>query len=425
MFYKIWLPPPNSRANRVRPVPMTAISENPGGQPGKVRAIATMIVAQISVLSLWFVSAAILPEMAAEGGFSETHGAALSSAVQIGFVIGALIIAITGLADRLDPRAVFLCSALIAALANLGLLVTPLGGWEQVALRGLTGACIAGVYPVGMKICVGWGTRDRAFLVGLLVGALTVGSASPHMIALLGGADWRLTVSGASLLAAVGGLLVLGTGLGPHHARAGKFDPGAVVLAWTNRRARLAIAGYLGHMWELYAFWAWVGVAAAASFAGQAEDAGTLARIVAFLAIALGGLVCAPAGVFADRVGRARVAQVTMMASGTLAVLTALSFGGPVWLTAVLLVLWGIAVIPDSALFSALVADAVPSDRAGSVLTFQNALGFTLSAFTVQGVPALAALAGWPVTLALMGLGPLFGIEAMRRLIALRADPAS
>lgn len=388
---------------------------------GKSRSILLLVVAEIAVMALWFVSAAILPEMAAEGGFSEGYGAALSSAVQIGFVAGALGIAIAGLADRLDPRGVFLASAIIGAAANLGLLVTPLGGWEQIALRAITGATLAGTYPVGMKICVGWGLRDRAFLVGLLVGALTVGSAAPHLLALLGGTDWRLTVMIASGLAALGGIIVLGTKLGPHHARAAAFDPHAVLLAWTNRPARLAIAGYLGHMWELYAFWAWVGAAAAASFAGQTDSAGTLARLVAFLAIALGGLVCAPAGVLADRIGKARVARWTMMASGTLGILTALSFGGPVWLTAVLMVLWGIAVIPDSALFSALVVDAVPGERAGSLMTFQTALGFTLTAITVQIVPGLAASIGWPATLALMALGPAFGVEAMRRLIKLGA----
>jgi MFS family permease len=223
----------------------------------------------------------------------------------------------------------------------------------------------------------------------------------------------------ASALAAAGGVSVLAAGLGPLHAPAPSFDVKAIRLAWTNRDIRLAYAGYLGHMWELYAFWAWVGAAAAASYGITmgAEEAGRLAKLTAFLAIGLGGLACAPAGVLADRIGKARVAQWAMILSASLALATALSFGGAVWLTFALILFWGIAAIPDSAQFSALVADAAPDERAGSLMTFQTALGFTLTAFTVQAVPTFAAFAGWPATLALMAIGPALGVEAMRRLI--------
>ena len=178
---------------------------------------------------------------------------------------------------------------------------------------------------------------------------------------------------------------------------------------------RLAYAGYLGHMWELYAFWAWVGAAAASyGVTMGAEEAGRLAKLTAFLAIGLGGLACAPAGVLADRIGKARVAQWAMILSASLALATALSFGGAVWMTFALILFWGIAVIPDSAQFSALVADAAPDERAGSLMTFQTALVFALPAFAVQAVPTFA---GWPATLALMAVGPALGVEAMRRQI--------
>jgi MFS family permease len=398
--------------------------------PGKLRSVAALALAQVLAMSLWFVSAAILPEMVAEAALGAGRAAALSSAVQIGFVVGALTLSIHGTADRTDPRRVFVVSCLIAAAANLALLATPIGSGAQIALRGITGACLAGVYPVGMKIVIGWGTRDRGLLVGLLVGALTVGSALPHLLAALGGPNWRVTVVAASVLAVLAALLVLVTRLGPHHARAASFDPGALGLAWSDRRIRLAIAGYLGHMWELYAYWAWIGTALIAAFTASAGEAqgsaaggsAATARIVTFAAIALGGLLCLPAGMLADRIGKARVAQGAMVVSCAAGVATAIGFGGPPWLLCVLVLVWGATIIPDSAQFSALVADAAPPERAGTLMTLQTALGFTLTFFTVQVVPAVAAALGWPATLALMAVGPAFGIWAMQRLIHLARE---
>jgi MFS family permease len=393
--------------------------------PGKARSVAALAFAAVLCMSLWFVSAAILPEIVAEGGLDPGRAAALSSAVQIGFVAGALGLAVHGTADRFDPRLVIAASGLVAAAANLALLVTPIGGAAQIGLRALTGAGLAGVYPVGMKLLVGWGTRDRGALVGLFVGAVTVGSALPHLLAFFGGADWRATVVGTSALAAAGALCGLAAGLGPHHARAARFDPGALRLAWSDERVRLAYLGYLGHMWELYAFWAWIGVAMAAAFAGPlGEDATAAARLLTFAAIALGGLLCRPAGRLADRVGKAQVASWAMVVSGGAGLMTALAYGGPIWLVAPLVLLWGAAVVPDSAQFSALVADAAPGERAGSLLSLQTALGFTLTFFTVQAVPAVAAALGWPTTLAIMAIGPMVGIAAMRRLIGLTRTTA-
>jgi MFS family permease len=214
-------------------------------------------------------------------------------------------------------------------------------------------------------------------------------------------------------------LLVLLCGLGPHHARAPRFSTRAVALAWSNRRIRLTYLGYFGHMWELYAMWAWVGAAAAVSYGallGEAE-ATRLAKLTAFLAIALGGLTCAPAGWVADRIGKAQVTIIAMALSGSAAIATAVTFGGPIWLTFVLIIIWGIFVIPDSAQFSALVADASPPDLAGSVMTLQTALGFALTAVTVQVTPLLANAFGWPAVLAGLALGPIVGIAAMLRLL--------
>ncbi len=387
---------------------------------GKTRSILLLLVAEFAAMSLWFVSAAILADMTRETAIEPWRQAALSSGVQLGFVAGALVSAVLGIADRFDPRRVMMISALAAAAANASLLILTPGGSLSITARFVTGALLAGVYPVGMKIAVGWGQRDRGFLVGALVGALTLGSALPHLISFLGGTNWRFSVAIASMAAAAGGLLALMVQLGPYHARAATFDPRTIGAAWTNRRIRLAYAGYLGHMWELYAMWAWIGTASAASYGARMStgDAVAFAKITAFLAIAAGGIGCVIAGRIADRVGKAEIAAIAMIASGSAALLTALTFGGPVWLTFLLVLVWGAAIVPDSAQFSALVADAAPPAIAGSLMTFQTALGFALTFFTVQAVPFAVAAFGWPAVLALLAIGPAFGVIAMLRLRA-------
>ncbi|MBU0584339.1 MAG: MFS transporter [Alphaproteobacteria bacterium] len=387
----------------------------PGSSPSKLLSVSLLVVAEIAGMSLWFASAAVLPDMAREAAISPDRQALLSSGVQAGFVLGALVSSIGGIADRYDPRRVFAVSAMLAALANAMLLVLPLGGNLAILARFVTGALLAGVYPVGMKIVVGWGTRDRGFLVGLLVGALTLGNGLPYLASFLGGADWRSTIVAVSALAGAGGLVVLGVGLGPHHARAPTFDPGAISLAWTDSRIRAAYLGYFGHMWELFAFWAWIGAASAVSYRASLDIAAaeSLGKLTAFLTIALGALACVAAGRAADRMGKANVAIIAMAVSGTAAVLTAATFGGPVWLTFGLVMIWGIAVIPDSAQFSALVADAAPPHLAGSLMTFQTAIGFALTIVTVQMTPVVAHAIGWPLVLGGLAIGPALGIVAM------------
>ncbi len=379
------------------------------------------MLAEVMAMALWFVSAAVLPDILREVTLSPMRQAALTSGVQAGFVIGALMSAVLGLADRFDPRRVFAVSAIGAGLFNATLLVSEPGSLAAIAARVATGALLAGVYPVGMKIVVGWGREDRGFLVGALVGALTLGSASPHLIALAGGADWRFTVGVASLASIASGILGLFVALGPHHAIAARFDATAITAAWTNRRVRLAYAGYLGHMWELYAMWAWIAAATAMSYAATMPLAAAeqLSIVTAFIAIGAGGLACAFAGLAADRIGKANVTIIAMGLSGASALATALTFGGPSRLTFVIVVIWGITIIPDSAQFSALVADAAPSDQAGSLMTFQTALGFALTFVTVQITPVLATHFGWPIVLAGLALGPVFGIAAMFRLKAM------
>ncbi|MDN3721631.1 MFS transporter [Roseibium salinum] len=377
-------------------------------------------------MSLWFMSAAILPDLTREFEISPFSQAALSSAVQIGFVAGAVLSAILGLADRIDPRRLFAACAIVAALFQC----RPAGrraGRRPVDHRALchrrpSGRRLSGRHE---KSSSAGGQKDRGFLVGTLVGALTFGSAAPHLLALLGGSDWRWSLSVASLAAAAGGVLCLFTTLGPFHAKAPRMRIGAILTAWTNPKIRYAYAGYLGHMWELYAMWAWIGIALAASFSAQmpSDAAISLSRLIAFLAIAAGGAACIAAGVLADRVGKANIAIAAMAVSASAAVASALTFGGPVWLTILCVLIWGAAILPDSAQFSALVADFAPPDQAGSLMSLQTALGFALTFFTVQLTPLAADFVGWPGVFTIMAIGPALGIAGMLRLKRYQLGP--
>jgi MFS family permease len=387
----------------------------------KFRSLALLTLAEVSAMSLWFVSAAVLADMLREVQLSPFRQAALSSGVQAGFVIGALGAAILGLADRFDPRRVLASAAVGAGFVNAVLLTVDPGSIVAILARIATGALLAGVYPVGMKIAVGWGLKDRGFLVGVLVGGTVLGSAAPHSFALAGGTDWRLSVGVASLAAIAGGLMCLAVSLGPYHGRTAKFHPRMITVAWTNRRVRLAYAGYLGHMWELYAMWAWIAAATAVSYGVSLPmlEAERLAKLTAFLSIGAGGIACGIAGLVADRIGKANLTIIAMAISGVSALAAASTFGGPIWVTFVIVVIWGASIVPDSPQFSALVADASPPEQAGSLLTLQTALGFALTIGTVQVTPLVAATFGWPLLLAALALGPAFGIVAMMRLRSL------
>lgn len=384
-------------------------------QRSKFWSMTLLVIAQMCAMSMWFTAAAIMPDMIREGGLNETRQALMTSMVQAGFVAGALAISISGLADRLDPRAIVAFCSVGAGVANAALLISHIGGGAAVTARFATGVLLAGVYPVGMKIATGWGLRDRGLLVGILVGALTLGTSTSYFASFLGDQDWRAVVIATSLIGSVGGLLVLGARLGPHHAQAPRFTPSAILLIWTERNIRLPFLGYLGHMWELYAMWAWAAALASASYAFsmEATDAARLGKLTAALAIGLGGLACVPAGLLGDRVGKAEVTIAAMTTSGLAALLTAASFGGPVWLSFILILLWGIAIVPDSAQFSALIADAAPPHLAGSILTFQTAIGFALTILTVQATPFAASYIGWPLLLCVLAVGPGLGVWAM------------
>jgi MFS family permease len=338
-------------------------------------------------------------------------------AVQAGFVAATLATAMANLADVVNPRVLIAVGCVAGAVANAAafFVATP---WGLIGTRLLTGAALAWVYPPAMKVAASWFRTQRGFALGTLIGALTLGKAMPHLVTALFGTAWRTPIVFTSALALLGGLLTAAVVRdGPLLPATSPFDARAARRVFSVREVRLATAGYLGHMWELYAMWAWVAVFAAASLAASGSPSPVRdAAFVAFIAIGSGAAGCMVAGRLADTFGKARVARFALALSGVCCLASAAAFGRhPAWLF-LLVAVWGFAVVADSAQFSALVSEHAPADAVGTALTLQTSIGFLLTMVTIDALPKVAAAVGWQWAAWLLALGPLAGWIAMRRL---------
>ena len=378
--------------------------------------LAMVALAQFLGLTLWFSATAAAPAIALELSLTPSGAAWLTMAVQGGFVAGTLLSALLNLADVLNARRLFAVGCAAGAIAN-GAIPFVDGAAAVIALRFATGAALACVYPPGLKIAAGWFLERRGTALGVVVGALTIGSAFPHLLAWgAHGVAWRVLMWLSSSLALAGGCLVL-TAVedGPYVAPSAPFDPHAARQVLTIRGVRLATLGYLGHMWELYAMWTWIPAFATASIAARGGGAGRMGSLVAFVAIASGAVGCVVAGRWADAWGKARVAGLAMVVSAACAASTGLVYGGPLAWLFLLAVVWGFSVVADSAQFSALVSEFSGRLHVGTALTLQTCAGFLLTMISMRLLPAVASAVGWQWAFLVLVPGPVAGAAIMLR----------
>jgi MFS family permease len=392
------------------------------------RVLAVLAASELCGMAPWFSASAVAPALSRVWRLDTAGGAWLTISVQFGFVVGALVSALLTLSDRWSARRLVAGSAWLAGLATLGVAFAP-GPGAGITLRMLTGAALAGVYPPGMKIVAGWYREGRGLAIGVLVGALTLGSALPHLVRWAVPAEhWRPVLVMAAAAAFVGGLLVL---LVPHD---GPFAAPAPPFSWraaprilADRAMSLANLGYLGHMWELYAMWTWLAAFVTASeLARSGGDptagggGGRTPALVTFAVVGSGAVGCWLGGKFADRWGRTLITSVAMTLSGSCALAAGIAFGRPLVMLVPLLLVWGVTVIADSAQFSAAVSELAPRELVGTALTLQTSLGFLLTCLTIYLLPWVAARVGWRWSMSLLALGPACGVWAM---LALRRRP--
>ncbi len=382
-------------------------------------AVATIVIAQLLGTSLWFSANGAGTHLTAAWGLAAGGIGWLTAAVQLGFIAGTLLLSLSGLADRFAASRIFVVSAIAGALTNLAFAWLAEGVVSGAMLRFATGLALAGIYPVGMKLVVSWAPERRGEALGWLVGMLTIGTASPHLLRALDVTlAWPWVVSAASLLALVGAILIGRLGDGPHLPAPARLSWGAVLRAFHRPGYRAAAFGYFGHMWELYAFWMMVPLLVGGLLSGP--NIGARVSWVSFAVIGIGGLGCVIVGRLSRRWGSARSAA-ALAASGLMCMFyPALQFL-PVESLLVLLLIWGFAVVADSAQFSALASRHAPPEAVASALSFLNSVGFFISVLAIVLVAQTWAALG-PKIAWLLVPGPILGLLSLRPLLRGRGN---
>jgi MFS family permease len=398
---------------------VTSAELEPEGRWGALAVVGTGV---LLAFAPWFSASAVSPLLAAEWNTTGLDLPLLTVAVQVGFALAAIGLAVSGAADVISGRVLFVAGALVAAVANLGFAFIATDPLSALPWRLLTGAGIAAAYPISLRMIAGWFRRDRGLALGVLIGALTIGSALPHLIRALGasaGADWRVVVGAASVVALAGAVVVgIGYRQGPLEVAASRFSPAIAGSAFRERSVRLANLGYLGHMWELYAMWTWLPLFIGASFAAAGVADPAAASAASFAVVAVGGVGCVVAGALADRLGRTTLTIAAMAGSGASAIVAGLVFGASPAIVTLVGLSWGLTVIADSAQFSTAVSELAPPGTSGSALSLQLALGFLLTGVAILAVGALDPGDGstWRIAFWMLAIGPAVGIAAMWRL---------
>ena len=378
------------------------------------RILPTLVLAQFAGTSLWFAVNAVMPDLQQQMGWPASAVGRLTSALQLGFIVGTLVFALLAIADRFSARRVFLFCALAGALCTLGAMMQIASFTELLLWRAATGFFLAGIYPVGMKIASQWFPKGLGVALGWLVGALVLGSASAHGIrALSVELPWSTVMISVAFLAAAGGLLLFMVIPEPpsYTANTKKLEMQALATIWTDWRVRASVLGYFGHMWELYTFWVLVPLILATQLNGQALS------FAAFGVLGVGAVGCIGGGWLAKRWGSPRVATLQLSMSGLCCLLAPWLMSAPLIWFLLWLAIWGVTVAGDSPQFSTLTASNAPKHAVGSVLTLTNSIGFALSIISIELFTSLAQEKQLATLLPWLGIGPLLGIVAMRPLL--------
>ena len=375
-----------------------------------------LVLAQFFGTSPWFAVNAVMPDLQRELGWANAAVGALTSSLQLGFIVGTLVFALLAIADRFSARRVFLLCAVTGGACTVGAWAMVRDYEALMAWRFATGFFLAGIYPVGMKIAAQWYTKGLGGALGLLLGALVLGSASAHALRAMGDAlPWPALMLGVAALSAMSGLLLyFATGDPPQAtARVSTLQWSALTTLWTDARVKASVLGYFGHMWELYTMWVMVPLILATRLQGTALS------WTAFAVLGAGAMGCAVGGWIAQRWGSARVAGVQLSISGLCCLATPFMLNASDGLFYAWLLVWGITVAGDSPQFSTLTARNAPPQAVGSVLTLTNSIGFAISIVNILLFVSLSETVALGSLLPWLAIGPALGLLALRPLVRL------